>query len=102
MGYVSGMVTRRLYLREHREAHGVSGAEMARRLEINRESLYRLEREPRRVNSEKQAEYAIALGIEPEALWRPPGPPSLDNLTRGIPPELRAMVFDVVRRMTGK
>jgi transcriptional regulator with XRE-family HTH domain len=108
IGYVSSMVTvgsghaiRRLFLKEHRQAKGVSAAEMARRMGIERESLYRLEREPRRLNSEKQAEYAIALDIEPADLWRPPGRPSLDALLNETPDDLRRMVFDIVRRMTG-
>jgi lambda repressor-like predicted transcriptional regulator len=74
--YVAGMVTRRrrLFLKEHREAHGVSAAAMADRLGIERESLYRLEREAMtRLNGQKQAAYASALGIEPETLWQPPG-----------------------------
>ena len=73
--YVAGMVTRRrrLFLKEHRKAKGVSAAAMADRLGIERESIYRLEREAMtRLNGEKQAAYARALGIEPEDLWRPP------------------------------
>jgi transcriptional regulator with XRE-family HTH domain len=69
------MVTRRrrLYLKEHREAHGISAAAMAERLGIARESIYRLERQAMtRLNGEKQAAYARALDIEPEDLWRPP------------------------------
>lgn len=104
MVYVAGMVTRihkhapkRLFLKEHREAKGVSAETMAGRLGIERESVYRLEREPRRVNAEKQAAYAAALDMEPEELWRPPGTPSLDSLVKGIPEEVRAMIANMVR-----
>jgi transcriptional regulator with XRE-family HTH domain len=109
MRYVAGMVTRihrrvlpRLYLREHREAQGLSAERMAERLGIGRESLYRLEREPRRLNPEKQAQYADALGIEPAALWRPPGTPSLDSLVAGQPDEVQAMAADIVRRLVNR
>ena len=64
-GYAAGMVTRihrgarrRLFLREHRQAKKISAETMAGRLGIERESVYRLERETWRVNPEKQAAYA--------------------------------------------
>lgn len=106
---VAGMVTRpkrakrRLFLKEHREAQGVSATLMGEKLGIERESVYRLEREPWRVNSAKQAEWATALGIEPEDLWRPPGTPSLDGMIAQAPDDLKAMAADIVRRlMEGK
>jgi len=93
---------RRLFLKEHREAKGVSAEVMAGRLDIERESVYRLEREPWRVNSEKQAAYAAALDIEPEDLWRPPGTPSLDALISSAPDDLKAMAADIVRRLVAR
>jgi DNA-binding XRE family transcriptional regulator len=94
---------RRLFLKEHREHHDISATDMAERLHIERESVYRLEREPWRVNSEKQAQWARVLGIEPEDLWRPPGPPSLDGLLANQPEEMRNMIADIVKRMiTGR
>jgi Helix-turn-helix domain len=102
---VAGMVTRpkrlkrRLFLKEHREAQGVSAQVMAEKLAIERESVYRLEREPWRVNSEKQAEFAHALGLEPEDLWRPPGTPSLDAIVQSAPDDVRALAADIVRRL---
>jgi transcriptional regulator with XRE-family HTH domain len=90
---------RRLFLKEHREAQGVSAQVMAEKLAIERESVYRLEREPWRVNSEKQAEFAHALGLEPEDLWRPPGTPSLDAIVQSAPDDVRALAADIVRRL---
>jgi transcriptional regulator with XRE-family HTH domain len=76
---VTGMVTRihknarrRLFLREHRKAKKITAPYMAGRMGMERESLLRLEREWWRVGAAQQAEYAEALGIEPEALWRLP------------------------------
>lgn len=105
--YVAAMVTRihktarrRLFPKEHREAKGVSAEAMAGRLGIERESVYRLEREAQtRMNPEKQAEYAHALGIEPEELWSLPGAPSVDALIRAESDELKAMAADIVRRL---
>lgn len=90
---------RRLFLKEHREAKKVSPEAMAGRLGITRESLYRQEREPWRINSSKQAQWADALGIEPEALWRRPGAVSLDDMVKDEPPEVQEMAADIVRRL---
>lgn len=96
---------RRLFLREHRKAKGVSATMMGGRLGIERESVLRLEREPQRVNSEKQADYAAALDLQPEDLWRPPAvpeppkAPSLDAMVKDVPEETRKMVADIVFRL---
>lgn len=89
----------RLFLKEHREAKGVSALAMAGRLGIERESVYRLEREPWRVNGDKQAAWAYALGIEPAALWSPPGRPSLDAMIAEAPQDVQDMAADIVRRL---
>jgi DNA-binding XRE family transcriptional regulator len=108
---VAGMVTTRirkhtkprLFLKEHRVAKGVSARDMAGRLGIERESVYRIERETR-ANSQRQAQWAAALDIEPEALWRLPMAPrqeSLDEIIRDAPPEIQKMAADIVRRLVG-
>jgi len=91
--------SRRLFLKEHRKAKGVSAEVMAGRLDIERESVYRQEREPRRVNAEKLAAWAVALDVEPEELWSPPGTQSLDALVRGTSAEVKEMAVDIVRRL---
>lgn len=108
-GYSTDMVTRigrrappRVFLKEWRESRGLSAEQMAGRLEIERESYYRWEREPHRINVEKMIALAGALDIEPEELWRQPAVPSLDVLTRDASAEQQAMVFDIVRRVMGK
>lgn len=81
--YVTGMVTdihkgakRRLYLREHREARDISAPTMAGRMNMERTSILRLERQWNRCSPEKQKRYAAALGddVDPEDLWRLPAP----------------------------
>lgn len=72
---------------------------MGEKLGIERESVYRLEKKPWGVNSRKQAEYAHALGIEPEDLWRPPGTLSIDSMLKSAPDNLKAMAADIVRRL---
>jgi DNA-binding XRE family transcriptional regulator len=110
--YVAAMVTKgskltkihptakvRLFLREHRKAKGVSATTMAGRLGIERESVYRLERELGRLDPEKLAQYAHALQIEPTALYSPPGAISLDALVADADEETRTMAADIVRRL---
>jgi transcriptional regulator with XRE-family HTH domain len=92
-------VQRRLFLKEHREAQGISASQMGERLGIERESVYRLEKKHWGVSSQKQAEYAHALGLEPEDLWRLPGGTSLDAIISQAPDELKAMAADIVRRL---
>jgi transcriptional regulator with XRE-family HTH domain len=91
----------RLFLKEHREALGVSAEAMAALLGIERESVYRLEREAlTRLSAGKQVAYADALGIKPEDLWRPPGgPPSLDAMIATAPDDIKSMATDIVRRL---
>lgn len=93
---------RRLFLKENREAKGVSAEAMAGRLGIERESLYRWERETWRLNPAKQLAYADALGIEPEQLWHPPDTPSLDAMISQAPDDLKAMAADIVRRLVAR
>jgi transcriptional regulator with XRE-family HTH domain len=107
--YATSMVTRihksvkpLLYLAEHREHRGISAEQMAGRLGIERESLYRWEREPRRLNPEKQVAYAEALGIEAAELWFPPTRHSLDALLANQPDDVQAMAADIVKRLVGR
>jgi hypothetical protein len=98
------MAPRRLFLREHRKAKGISAEQVAGRMDppMERESLLRLEREPQRCTPDKQASYAHALGMQPEDLWRPPGTPSVDGLIMSAPADVQEMVVDIVKRMVGK
>lgn len=108
-GIVAVMVTtihkyakRRLYLREHRKARGVSAPRMADRLGIARESVLRLEREWERCSPTMQLEYAAALDIEVEDLWWPPGQRPMgvfDQIMDGQPEPVKDMARDILSRM---
>lgn len=87
---------RRLFLKEHREAKGVSAEEMAEWLKIERESVYRLERHAyTRMNPKKLDAYAARLELEPEELWRPPGAVSLDAIAAAVPEDLKGLATEV-------
>jgi transcriptional regulator with XRE-family HTH domain len=104
--YVAGMVTRihkgyrgRLFLKEHRKAKGVSAEAMGGRLGIERESVYRLERNPGTITDQKLCIYAEALDIEPEELRKPPGVRSLDAMVKKAPQDVQMMAADIVWRL---
>lgn len=92
-------VGRRLFLREHREAKGISAADMGERLGMERESVYRLENKYWGVSSQKQAAYAEALGLTPEDLWRKPDDPSLDAIVSKAPADVQETVQNLIRRL---
>lgn len=102
---ITGMVTRihqgnrrrrRLFLKEHREAKNVTPETMAGRLGIDRVSVHRWEREPQRMNPEKQIAYAEALQLEPEDLWRPPEQPSVDAMLATATEDLRRRAAEMI------
>lgn len=72
---------------------------MGVRLGIERESVYRLEKKHQGVSSQKQAEYARALGLEPEELWRLPENPSLDAIVSRAPEDIQESVQRLLRRL---
>lgn len=87
---------RRLYLVEWREHLDLSADQVADRMEVTRQTVHRWEREQHRMNPEKQAGYAHAIGIEPEDLWRHPGRPSVDGLLAQVPDEKVQGVAEMV------
>ena len=79
MSMLTGMVTEirkgsrpHLYIEEHMRARDMSDTKLAGRLEVARETVYRWRTEQHRLNPEKIAAIADALGIDPEDLWSPP------------------------------
>lgn len=108
--YVTGMVTRiyqkrrnRLFIKEWQDKWGLSAETMASRLGIERESYYRLLREPHRINTERLEQLAEAMGhnMSPTDFYRPPERPSLDAMLEKAPDELRETAIDIVRRLVG-
>lgn len=96
---------RHLYLTQWRESRGLSVETMAGRIGISRQSVYRWETEQWRMDPEKQAAYAAALGddVKPEQLWRMPDKaPSIDAMLADQPEELKETAADIVRRLVRK
>lgn len=94
-----------VYLREWRKHLKLKAEAMAERLEIERESYYRLERNPKTFSLGEVVELADAMGIEPAFLFHPPPAPerpSIDLLVKDAPDEQRALVVDLARRVVGQ
>lgn len=95
---------RRLFIKEWQAHWGLSAETMAARLGIERESYYRLLREPHRINTGRLEQLADAMGhnMSPRDFWSPPERPSLDAMVEEAPDALRDTVVDVVRRLVGR
>lgn len=89
----------KIYLSEWMEFRGLSDAQMAGRLDISRETVWKWQREQKRLDPDKMAALAHALDIEPEELWRPPQRRSLDALVKDAPDDIRDVAYDVVSRL---
>lgn len=91
-----------VYLREWRKHLSLKAQAMADRLEIERESYYRLERNPRTLSLGEVVELADAMGIEPGRLFHPPhgdDRPSIDEIVADVPSADREVVVDLARSM---
>lgn len=95
-----------LFIKEHMEAKGISDETMAGRLGVARETIWRRYSEQHRLNPLKIAEFAHAMGLEPEDLYRPPLPPeppphvpSIDAMLKDADEETQKLAFDLVKRV---
>lgn len=82
------------------DAKEVSDERAGNRLGVARETVFRWRTEQHRLNPEKIAGLAEALGIDPEDFWSvppsPDAPPSVDKMLRGATDELHRKVVDMV------
>lgn len=112
-GIVPIMVTKRrkprpLFIREWRKFMGVKVIDLAIALDIERESYYRLEREPFKFNGGELAILAEEMGVSPSQLWfHPPIPGvkqkvSIDDMLEGAPETVQQMAIAAVKGMVGK
>ncbi len=88
-----------LYIAEWREHRGLTLDDMAGRLEVQRNTIWRWENEQKRLDPQKIANLAHALDLEPEELWRPPPGRSIDALLKDASEELRNTAIDIVTRL---
>jgi transcriptional regulator with XRE-family HTH domain len=98
-----------LFIKEHMDAKGISDDQMAGRLGVDRVTVWRRHSQQHRLNPQKIAAFAHAMGMEPEDLYRPPmspkSPPpipSIDAMLRDEDEEIQKLAFDIVRRVISR
>ena len=111
-GTVTAMVTKTkthyFFLKEWRKFTGTKAIAIAEALGIERESYYRLERDPGRIKITQQIIIAKTFGIRPDQLWSAPPAAdvwrniSLDDLIENAPINIQEMAIRAVRGMVGK
>lgn len=106
---ITSMVTRihkgvrgHLYITEWRESIPLSVEQLAARVGVSRQTVFRWEKSQRNLTPDKIAWLAEALGIPPQRLWELPSRPSLDAELQDATPEQRQMVVDIARRIMGR
>ena len=76
------------YLRKWRKALGLKAPALAEVLEIERESYYRLEKDPQKLSAGALMKLSQAMKIKPEQLWMIP-PPETQGAPKGPKSPLR-------------
>lgn len=89
----------RLFLKEWRDKLKLSQEQIAARLETDKGTISKLERGRQKVTDDWLFGLAWAMGVEPERLFRHPDAPSLDDLIRGAPDNLKKQIFQVVEAL---
>lgn len=71
-----------LYIDEWMEELLLNDEKVGEIMGKSRTTVWRWRTEQHRLNPEKIAAMAVAMGLEPEDLWRPPGRPSIDAIVK--------------------
>lgn len=91
-----------IYVAEWLEHRGLSDERAAGQLGIDRTTVWKWKKEPRRLTRDKIASLAVLLDIDPQELYRPPNRPSLDAMIANAPEDVQDMAADIVRRLVSK
>lgn len=79
---------RRLYIREWREARGLTQEQLADRTDTTKSTISKYERGALRLDTAVMADLAWALGIGEEDLFHHPDAPSVNALLKDASPQL--------------
>lgn len=96
---IGGKRRQHLYLDEWMAFRGRNPAEIGKRLNVSRTTVWRWVKEQHRLTPDKIAALAYGLDCEPEDLWRLPSRPSLDAIAKDAPDRMLKMAADLVRRI---
>lgn len=94
-----------LYITEWRENRGLTLDQLANRIGVAENTVWRWENEQHRLNPEKIAALAHHLDLEPEELWQPPTAnprPSLDSLLKNADADTFSTAHDIISRLLRK
>lgn len=86
----------RHFLREWREAKGLTQQQLADRLDTGKDQVSRFENNKRAMTIDAAAAFGDALGIGPLAIFRHPDTPSADELLRTASPEQRKQAIAII------
>ncbi len=86
----------RVFLREWRVKLGLTQEQLAERIGTQKGTVSRHENHARGLKEHQILAYAEALGVDATRLFQHPDAPSLDELVRGVPDDLRLQIFRVV------
>ena len=90
----------RFFIKEHREAQGLTLDQLAGRVGVERNTIWRWENDQRQVTPDKAAAIADALGLDSWAdLTRLPGVRSLDAILANQPADIRDTILDIAERL---
>lgn len=90
----------RFYIKEHREDQGLTLDQLAGRVGVERNTIWRWENDQRQVTPDKAAALADALSLPDwTALTRPPGVRSIDAMLADQPEDVRDTVIDIAERL---
>ena len=90
-----------LFIKEHMDRLGISDAQVAEKLGITANAVWKRRTDQSRLTPAKIRDFADALDIHPSALNFPPDVESLDALVAGVSGEKRSEISDIVRRLAG-
>jgi transcriptional regulator with XRE-family HTH domain len=91
-----------LYIAERQAAAGLSDAQLAQRLGVSRQTIFRWKKEQWRVTADNMEKLATVLGCEPRDLFRPPAFESVDAIIEGLADHMRQMVVDIAKTVAKK
>lgn len=90
----------RFYIKEHREHLGLTLEQVAGRVGVERNTIWRWENDQRQVTPDKAAALADALSLPDWTdLTRPPGVRSIDAMLADQPADIRDTVLDIAERL---
>ncbi len=91
-----------LYIAERQSAAGLSDAQLAQRVGVTRQTIFRWKKEHWRVTSDNIEKLASVFGCEPRDLFRPPAFESVDAIIENLSDDLRARVVEIAKVLARK